>query len=681
MFSLAKFFVPLGSWYWIPLGWAFWSALAVLLLALVLVLRNLTQNPASRSLIWTVAFVLLGLGPWLDLLGPKLLHFSLAERAILPNSGLGRAESVIPKLQKISQVDNTVSPIQTATHEMLDKGISLGWNELILSVTLLLLLGSLVMLSLVLHSWFSLRGLKTRSTLLKPGAELRRLEKLFSRQGLNRKVEVRISPEMQTPATMGFLRPVLFLPQDDWRSYLNKSRVPLLLHELGHMVRLDYLRAWLSHITTATFWFLPLSWLGRKLFRSDMEMACDDYALRRAGTPLAFAGVLGHLALGAKNACPACSLCLVETKALVLQRMRRAIDGQAGQPDSPKSLRLLGMCASLGLLSLFAISTLSQGKNGLSLQARTSQSLQIPGNEVWGQVYQHYQNKSGSLWKPLHPLSGKLVLSPDLRYRIQLNNLGLAHLNDFVERVPLFHNLSLESLKPSVAQIQILTQLPELKVLDLSRTNVNDEFLEVLTQFTFLRELYLHKSQFSIKGIASLKRMLPNTEIALDAYSIRSLQEQSERQLIAWPKVWTLLGPLAPENISSDTLAMNHIPQKINIGGKEVIARRMETESNQWLNIEKTLGFHDEHQVAWLYSEYVALTEQTVEVWAAADWWMSWYIDGKAVYNTDGRGNRSTEYDYPNHSFKITFSPGKHVIAVRVSSGSQGWGMASTAVL
>ena len=59
------------------------------------------------------------------------------------------------------------------------------------------------------------------------------------RDGCRRPVELREVPDLTTPATAGWRRPVVLLP-DDWRSWDDAERRAVLAHELAHIVRGDY---------------------------------------------------------------------------------------------------------------------------------------------------------------------------------------------------------------------------------------------------------------------------------------------------------------------------------------------------------------------------------------------------------------------------------------------------------
>ena len=57
--------------------------------------------------------------------------------------------------------------------------------------------------------------------------------------GCHQEVEIREVPDLTSPATAGWRRPVILLP-DDWRSWDAADRRAVLAHELAHIRRWDY---------------------------------------------------------------------------------------------------------------------------------------------------------------------------------------------------------------------------------------------------------------------------------------------------------------------------------------------------------------------------------------------------------------------------------------------------------
>ena len=84
-------------------------------------------------------------------------------------------------------------------------------------------------------------------------------------------------PGLDTPMLAGIFRPRLLLPSDP----MDDTRLRhALLHELTHYKRHDIAFKALVLWVCALHWFNPAVWLMRRAVERDLELACDDAALR-----------------------------------------------------------------------------------------------------------------------------------------------------------------------------------------------------------------------------------------------------------------------------------------------------------------------------------------------------------------------------------------------------------------
>jgi beta-lactamase regulating signal transducer with metallopeptidase domain/protein involved in polysaccharide export with SLBB domain len=88
---------------------------------------------------------------------------------------------------------------------------------------------------------------------------------------------------IDAPALFGVFRPRLLFPPG-LTSQLSDDELRLVVrHELGHWRRRDLLAQALLHAAAMVHWFNPLAWLAARLARTDCELACDEFVLRREG--------------------------------------------------------------------------------------------------------------------------------------------------------------------------------------------------------------------------------------------------------------------------------------------------------------------------------------------------------------------------------------------------------------
>ena len=98
------------------------------------------------------------------------------------------------------------------------------------------------------------------------------------RPGWKRPVSIRQSGSVTVPMVWGLFRPVILLPADadEWEPDRQRA---VLLHELAHIQRQDWLMQTMAQITCAMYWFNPLVWFAMRRMRVEAEQACDDHVL------------------------------------------------------------------------------------------------------------------------------------------------------------------------------------------------------------------------------------------------------------------------------------------------------------------------------------------------------------------------------------------------------------------
>jgi beta-lactamase regulating signal transducer with metallopeptidase domain len=126
-----------------------------------------------------------------------------------------------------------------------------------------------------------------------PGEPLRKMcLDLQQYLGVARKVQYRLCPWLETPAVMGWLRPVLFLPAAALTRLSPDQFKAVVAHELAHIRRHD---AWANLfqvvIETLLFYHPAVWWLSRRV-RAERELCCDAVALSVCDSPRDYARAL-----------------------------------------------------------------------------------------------------------------------------------------------------------------------------------------------------------------------------------------------------------------------------------------------------------------------------------------------------------------------------------------------------
>src|SRR5262249_9437879 len=113
--------------------------------------------------------------------------------------------------------------------------------------------------------------------------------------GMQRSVALLISEDVSSPATAGFLHPVVLLPAEaeGW----SESRLDMVFrHELAHIRRGDWLASLVARLACVLYAPDPLVWLANAWQRSESEAACDDVVVATGVDPKRYAHELLSIA-------------------------------------------------------------------------------------------------------------------------------------------------------------------------------------------------------------------------------------------------------------------------------------------------------------------------------------------------------------------------------------------------
>ncbi len=100
------------------------------------------------------------------------------------------------------------------------------------------------------------------------------------RMGIRKKVEIWISAFVQSPVTIGYLKPVILVPLAAINHLTPQQLEAILLHELSHIRRFDYLLNLLMNIIRTVLYFNPFVRAFVKIVEQEREKSCDEMVLQ-----------------------------------------------------------------------------------------------------------------------------------------------------------------------------------------------------------------------------------------------------------------------------------------------------------------------------------------------------------------------------------------------------------------
>ena len=118
------------------------------------------------------------------------------------------------------------------------------------------------------------------------------VDTIAQRMGIRRKVNIWLSDLVDGPLTLGFYKPIILFPIAVINQLTMEQVEAILLHELAHIRRNDYVInlviSWLSII----FFFNPFARMLIREIRKEREHCCDDLVLQFQYEPHAYASAL-----------------------------------------------------------------------------------------------------------------------------------------------------------------------------------------------------------------------------------------------------------------------------------------------------------------------------------------------------------------------------------------------------
>lgn len=132
------------------------------------------------------------------------------------------------------------------------------------------------------NDWRSVRRLRSSSQPLPANSHwAERFEKLVQTIGVGRPVEFLTSQRLTSPIATGVFQPVVILPLA-MLCHMPTSQVEaIVLHELAHIRRHDYLVNILQRVMETVFFFHPIVWVISHRMRIERELCCDDIASQK----------------------------------------------------------------------------------------------------------------------------------------------------------------------------------------------------------------------------------------------------------------------------------------------------------------------------------------------------------------------------------------------------------------
>ena len=146
-----------------------------------------------------------------------------------------------------------------------------------------------------LASWISVSRLRRRGVCCAPEHWQKKLMLLSTQLRLARPILLLESCLAEAPMLLGHLRPVILVPVGLLAGLPAGQVEAILLHELAHVRRCDYLVNALQRLVEGLFFYHPAVWWISRVIRAERENCCDDVVVEISGNAHEYAVALTAL--------------------------------------------------------------------------------------------------------------------------------------------------------------------------------------------------------------------------------------------------------------------------------------------------------------------------------------------------------------------------------------------------
>jgi Zn-dependent protease with chaperone function len=175
------------------------------------------------------------------------------------------------------------------------------------------------------------------------------IQELAYRIGIRKEVRLWLSEKIDVPATIGYLKPLILIPIASFNQLTTEQVEAILLHELAHIRRHDYLLNLVITVIETILFFNPFAQLITRHIKTERENSCDDFVLQFRYNPHAYASAL--LSLEKQRMAPELAMA-ASGKTELLNRIRRILN----VPGRPMNYgqKLMAMVITAGILASLA---------------------------------------------------------------------------------------------------------------------------------------------------------------------------------------------------------------------------------------------------------------------------------------------------------------------------------------
>ena len=212
-------------------------------------------------------------------------------------------------------------------------------------------MGLFVLSLRLMGGWVYIQYIKKWKTKRVPRIWDEQLTRLSRQLQIRRSVRLLESALIEVPTVIGWLRPVILMPIWTLTGLSPQQIEAILVHELVHIRRYDYLVNLMQTLLETLLFYHPATWWISHRIRVEREYCCDDVTVAFCGDALTYTRALTEME---ERRGPPLRLAVAASAHPLLGRIRRLVE----TPSSPRvgsGWNLSGMVVFVPFLLLMSL--------------------------------------------------------------------------------------------------------------------------------------------------------------------------------------------------------------------------------------------------------------------------------------------------------------------------------------
>lgn len=273
----------------------------------------------------------------------------------------------------VSSVIGTTAPLpQTSLNESTIQGILSNAAGLLpyLSISYIFLL---VFLMIKLFTAYRYVYFIANKKLIVPPLRLQDFaSKVALKMKIAKNIGVWLSDHVDVPATIGFIKPVILIPVASINNLSSDQLEAIILHELSHIKRNDYLTNLFISVIETILFFNPFILLLSKAIKRERENCCDDFVIQYRYDPHSYASALLCLEQSRRSNLQL-SVAAVSGKKQLLMRIKRITNNKVAPHQFNYGQKLFALLMMTGII--FSIGWLSPQEKSKAAKMQETKNL------------------------------------------------------------------------------------------------------------------------------------------------------------------------------------------------------------------------------------------------------------------------------------------------------------------